>query len=517
MGFFGGLFILSCPPAWPFYVVHKVRQAAKIRKAQVEEAAGFEAHPTFGSAHFKTDQELEAFFDKGEILAGFSTQSDRPIYYTPKPGQRKPIVVFGGMGSGKTSSVIIPFLLKWKGSVLLFTSTYEDAAVALDFRRRLQNCSYINPTGENEQIFRGCRKTALNPIGTYWMGNRKTRGVRASKISAGKVPSDGAPKEIYWQLSSREVDRCLTLCEVELFPDRANIPRVARRTLDDPIAFMKWAYPRLQSPEVRDLAARWIRAGVNEVRSVQEVIQNLQTHVEMFVDPIFGDTLRWDLMRMGSLRQVPQTLVIANPLANMGGDGTNTYNSSVMEWAIAEFQSTQFAGNVPVAIVIDELAQYPKSEALKRSLTSLRKFGCFPVLGINDYSYLTSTYGKEADAFINNAGLSIWLQAKSKDGSEHLSGMLGEREVETYQKSSSFNGGFNWDKPTLAMVRKQMHVNHNYALHKQPLLLPHEVRELGGSVVFMDGVPGPILAEPRGYFKIPWLKKLAGKNPFWRG
>ena len=90
-----------------------LRRAAKRRREVVQEAGAYVAHPTLGAAHFKTDEELEGFFDKGEILAGFSTQSGRPIYYTPKPGQRRAVIAYGNMGSGKTSSVIIPFLLSW--------------------------------------------------------------------------------------------------------------------------------------------------------------------------------------------------------------------------------------------------------------------------------------------------------------------------------------------------------------------------------------------------------------------
>jgi type IV secretory pathway TraG/TraD family ATPase VirD4 len=150
-------------------------------------------------------------------------------------------------------------------------------------------------------------------------------------------------------------------------------------------------------------------------------------------------------------------------------------------------------------------------------MTSLRKYECFHVLGVNDPTYWDK-YGKDAPVFMNEAGLEIWMKTRSIEGSEKLSKKLGEMEVEAYSKNVNWSPGYDWENPSGIALQRGVHANESHSLSKKPLLLPHEVRELAGrSIVFMDGVPGPILAEPRGYFKIPWLRRRASRNPFWKG
>jgi hypothetical protein len=113
MRFLVGLFIFCCPPLWPFWLIYDHYRGKRRRKRALAETTAFYPKPTFDSSHFKSDAEMAHALDKGEILAGFSTQSGKPIYYTPEPGQRRAVIAYGNMGSGKTSSVIIPFLLTW--------------------------------------------------------------------------------------------------------------------------------------------------------------------------------------------------------------------------------------------------------------------------------------------------------------------------------------------------------------------------------------------------------------------
>ena len=84
--------------------------AKKKRREAIKNAVAYNAQNTFQPSHFKTDRELKDLgaFKKGPILVGYSFGSKQPIYYSPQPGQLKPLIYFGAMGSGKTSAGTYP-------------------------------------------------------------------------------------------------------------------------------------------------------------------------------------------------------------------------------------------------------------------------------------------------------------------------------------------------------------------------------------------------------------------------
>lgn len=75
--------------------------------------------------------------------------------YNPANGQYKPILVFGGMGSGKTSGVMTPAALgASRISKLFMEATAERVLVAAHHCREDGPVYIINPMGVFEKEFR---------------------------------------------------------------------------------------------------------------------------------------------------------------------------------------------------------------------------------------------------------------------------------------------------------------------------------------------------------------------------
>jgi hypothetical protein len=92
-----------------------VSSAKERKKARREEALGYHPPPIW-DARFATDAELKvagAFKNKLGIGIGASRENGQEIFYNPGAGQFKPVIQFGGMGSGKTTCFHIPFALRW--------------------------------------------------------------------------------------------------------------------------------------------------------------------------------------------------------------------------------------------------------------------------------------------------------------------------------------------------------------------------------------------------------------------
>jgi hypothetical protein len=112
MELLGGLFfwlvVLWIFIGWP---IHYFRKQARLRR----EALTYNPPNNGSAASWATDAEIEAAggFIPGGIFVGVTIESQREVFYHPGEGQLKPTIVYGGMGSGKTTSNQIPLALTW--------------------------------------------------------------------------------------------------------------------------------------------------------------------------------------------------------------------------------------------------------------------------------------------------------------------------------------------------------------------------------------------------------------------
>src|ERR1700722_5972701 len=112
---------------WLGLMVWAVRSDAKAR----EKARIYRPMNNGPGAAFAADAEIEAGggFKKGEHTIGFTLGTNREICYNPTEDQLKPTIIFGSMGSGKTTCAHIPQALRWgldgrrAGSILILDTT----------------------------------------------------------------------------------------------------------------------------------------------------------------------------------------------------------------------------------------------------------------------------------------------------------------------------------------------------------------------------------------------------------
>ena len=150
-------------------------------RKEIEAAYRYAPNPTW-DAGFATEQELAAagvFKDKFGIIAGHSWQKNTRIFYNPEPGQMKPIITFGGMGSLKTTSFHIHFSLQWKGSLIIIEMTGETSITTLHHRQKFQPVSMINPTNAFSEYLKGIPNRRFNPLARYWLNPRMPRLLEA--------------------------------------------------------------------------------------------------------------------------------------------------------------------------------------------------------------------------------------------------------------------------------------------------------------------------------------------------
>lgn len=504
------LFIFIWIPWW------LIQRGRKRRRAVVEANMAFDPADTFDHAHFKSDEELEAAgcFKPGPTVVGY-TDSGKEIYYNPDPGKLKPVIVFSGMGGGKTTSVHIPFAQRWRGSLIVLEGTGETAMVTAHHRKTFQPVTQINPTHAYSKYLEGIPYRRYNPMAPYWFDPKDgdTFGTRADRLAAAIAPFEKS-RDPYWDNTSRGLFKTLCMTVAVLEPKKAHLGYVADIIARGPLPYFKWAYEKLSAGKLKDRVARYV--SVDDVKSIQEVIQNTITHIDFLMEEPIDACLRAPETIFGNTRTQAQTIFIVNSMETL--KVSRKFRALLLECLLAELMNERLLGSsVPVAILVDELKQYGFLECVAEAMSSLRKFNAFMNICINDYGSFKGLYGDEVETFIGNAGCVYWIGgAKDKSGSEYLSAYMGEREVITESKSVSWGAGLNYDKPgRLAIKRLGPSVQNNFK--QQRLMLPHEVRDLAGTgkeIVFMDGVKGPILANMRPYYKVPELRRKARRNPY---
>ena len=127
-------------------------------------------------------------------------------------------------------------------------------------------------------------------------------------------------------------------------------------------------------------------------------------------------------MRQLATRQLAHLALIAALVAMICAPDLALAQTSPFMTGASSLQTNILAWLTPVAII----------EGLKDALARLRKFGCRCVLGVQSLSQVTSAYGGEAQAIIENCGNTLILRCSASENggtSQFASRLIGEREV----------------------------------------------------------------------------------------
>jgi len=150
----------------------------------------------------------------------------------------------------------------------------------------------------------------------------------------------------------------------------------------------------------------------------------------------------------------------------------------------------------------DAEAVLGRVDILASSISHTAGYGLRSLPIIQSLSQLDATYGADvARTFITNHGASIVFTPREQRDAEEYSKMLGDTTVRTRHRSTSRGRGLNRGAGR--------NVSWNEAEERRPLMLPQEVKALSADkeIVFVEGVPHPILAEKIRYYRDGFFKK----------
>jgi type IV secretory pathway TraG/TraD family ATPase VirD4 len=268
-------------------------------------------------------------------------------------------------------------------------------------------------------------------------------------------------------------------------------------------------------PFVRMKLSRYaVRLADHDIKSLFEVVEAARTEVEFITEPAVADCLRRDELDPDEILHGSASIFVIQPQEVVSA--LTRFRRIFATCFLGRFMREDGASATPTLLLIDELFSIGFLEELDTAFTAVRKLNLTLYVSVPSVGLLQQLYPQSYKAILDNCGLKQWCDVNLED-SELVSTLCGEREIVRRTKTVNWSPAYDYyDKPS-ADTLTHLHVSNNNTTERLPLIRPHELRNtLGpdGLVMFMADVPKPILAEKRGYFKIPFLRRLARPNPF---
>jgi len=395
--------------------------------------------------------------------------------------------------TGKGATLLINALLSWRGSCICIDPKAENAAVTAHRRARFGKLFILNPFSMLPDALKGLKQARINPMDILEVSSPAFH-TQCDKLALALVWDEGREGMHFTNAARMLVSGVIAALKRHGKPAEQNLPTVARVVNGDIIGFCRLTVQQTTDPFIVDKLDRFAWADPQS-REVQDVFSTARTQLGFIGNVAIAASLGGSDFRFSDLKKKRGTTVyICLPLNML--DVCDKYFRLILETALADLLSEGRQGNRnPVLAIIDEMAQLgPHMKSLKNAMgMAAGAAGLQLWCVLQDLSQLKGMFPQTWETFIQNCGVTTWFGARDQTTRSYVSQLSGTTEVLSRSRGVSFvNGG--WP-----------HVSDNASQHSRPLLLPHEVGQLGPDemIAFVEGVRcGPVKAKRKPYWKV---------------
>ncbi|MCM2561752.1 type IV secretory system conjugative DNA transfer family protein [Lutimaribacter sp. EGI FJ00015] len=406
---------------------------------------------------------------------------------------------------GKGTSVVIPNLLHYSGSVFVTDPKGELAAITAQHREEAfdHKVIFLNPW--NLHGLRCDRYNPLQPLIDMAADPRRHGelgdAVRANAFMLEPEP-EGGDKNRYFRDGARNMLEGLQLhLATRGRPQRCTLPDLWRVIKSTDVLEMT----------LRDMAQSTALDGVVAAYG-QELLHQFEEGSRQFDDFRNGASNALQVFRPGGpladavsgsdiefreLKMKPTTVYVMIPAERIGDYGK--WLALVARHAINATVIPQ--NNQPVLFLLDEFANMGKIAGFAEALTLLPGFGVRIWAIVQDLSHLAQVYGRETtNIILSQSEVKQFFAVQDMELAQRLSRLLGERSIIT----RNYNLG----------QRDEHEVGVSVSERGVPLMLPQEIMALPDDrqLLFVKAAP-PVLASKARYWDVfPW-RDWADPNP----
>ena len=491
------------------------------------------AEDLHGSARLAAPEDIEATgimrSQGGVYVGGWYNDATRRLQYLRHNGPEH-VLAFAPTRSGKGVGLVIPTLLAWDESAVIYDIKGENWAKTAGYRAsRGQLCFKFSPVEEGTS-------SRFNPLAEVRLFT--PRDVSDAQNIADMIIRSGedSPMERHWEDSAASLTTGMILhaCYMGAVEDRVACladlaglftrPGVEfRETLNEMVSYPhdpEYRYGWRTSsglktsthPVVSEKAQEMLDKDVKELSGV---LSTAKTALALYSDPLvarntaasdftINDLVNGDLpvslylvvppsdkIRLRRLIRLMFTMVVNRLTERMAFDG-----------------SEQKRNNHRLLFLIDEFPSLKRMEIFADALSYMAGYGLKAYLIAQDIRQIVDAYGQN-ESIVSNCHVRIAFAPNQVETAEMLSKMTG---TTTVQKAS-----FNFSGSRFSPVMS--HVNASVDHIERPLMTPDEIMRLrppkkegsGDSEVITE--PGDMLIFVSGHFPILGMQMLYFADP----
>lgn len=334
------------------------------------------------------------------------------------------IVTVAGARSGKSSTVLIPNLLRYPGSVLVLDPKGELARACAEARAKMgQRVFVLDPFGETE-----LRSSAHNPFAE--LGHGKVAHVAADAAQLADALIIGNPRDPHWTDSAKNLVRGIALHLLATDPANARM-RELRRLLNATPAELDRLFEAMVASSafegvVANIGASFLGKKESGGRELQGILSTAQEQTAP-LDDIIRITDRSDFA-LSDLRDGDMTAFLVLPGMRMGTH--YRWLRLIVQQALAAVERAPVPrGGLPVWFVLEEFPALGHMRSIETAAGLMAGFGVKLWSVLQDLTQLKTHYPKSWETFLGNAGVIQAFGNADVTTTEHLSKILGTMSV----------------------------------------------------------------------------------------
>jgi type IV secretion system protein VirD4 len=470
-----------------------------------------------GSATWATPEEVRAtglLSSTEGVYVGAWQDGDKTLYLRDNSDQH--VLAFAPTRSGKGVGLVIPTLLGWSESAVIYDIKGENWAKSSGYRQsRGHICLRFAPVDENP-----CN-TRFNPLAEVRLFT--SRDVSDAQNIANMLVYTGhdAASDSHWLESAAAIEAglilhlCYTAHRNGGTANLADLNRafVAMETRGGEHivrSFRQYLEEIMTAPQVHPFVVeKCLEMLTKEDREFSGVHSSAKTRLNVYSDPLVGlntstsdfeilDLVRFDIPISLYLVVPPSDKIRLRPLIRL------IFTMIVNRLTEKTFEGAEQQKNRhQLGLIIDEFPSLKYMEIFADALSYMASYGLKAYLIAQDIRQIVDAYGPN-ESIVSNCGIRVAFAPNQLDTAEMLSQMLGQATIER----ASYN--FSGQRRGMSLSNMSASVD----LVKRPLLTADEVSRLpaDASIIFTTG-NRPIYGKKIRYYLDPVFAEQAAIPP----
>jgi type IV secretion system protein VirD4 len=409
-------------------------------------------------ARFATLREIEALHVPDDPAAMAFGHIGKPLFIKTE----KHVLIMASTRSGKGVTLIIPHLLRYKGSAFVLDPKGENAKATVRTRRTLNSKVHVlDPFG-----ITGLPQARFNPLSRFTPENMEAE----SKALAAALFIIGAGERDHWNAAGQQLLAAIILYvyfSPAILPQHKDLPTVRKLLLGNlSDALNGMAELAVGDGLLGDLARSFKATPEREFGSI---VSNAQRQTEILDNPFIkaclsatgpGEEVDFKAWKAG-------TMTVYLCLSAPKFPTFNRWLRLVLTSALDEMTDMLEPPKLPVCFMLDELATLGHLAPVENAVGLAAGYGIQLVTVFQDVAQMKDLYKGRWASFIGNAGVRALFSLDDFETADYWSKFIGGRLVENrsqqqdiYGFSKGENVGENM-RPLMSPEQMMMHFASN--------------------------------------------------------